>query len=203
MPSPADYPGLGAAPRREPRLPDAVGADLAGRRPDAHRLPPPHPPLPCRGPRGPRLSVLHLPADRLRAARRDHAFQRHARHDADGDARLLDGRAARQPRPHDERGQGARALRLQRASPASPGGRLPAAQCRLDAASSRRSASAARGWRAASSASTAAGRTTSSSRSSPTIRRPSARRSRSAAKRRIHRGFWPACERRRRGFTAL
>ena len=111
-----------------------MGADLAGRRPDAHRLPPPHPPLPCGGPRGSRLSVLHLSADGLCAARRNHPLQRHARHDADGDARILDGRALCGPRLHDERGQGARALLLQRAPAASPGGRLPAAQWTLDAA---------------------------------------------------------------------
>ena len=40
----------------------------------------------CGDPRGPRLSLLHLPAVGLRAARRHHAVERHARHDPDRDA---------------------------------------------------------------------------------------------------------------------
>ena len=54
---------MGEAARGEPRLPGAMGADLAGRRPDQDVLPPAHPALPARDPERHRLPFFIFSPD--------------------------------------------------------------------------------------------------------------------------------------------
>src|SRR5580692_4157219 len=118
--------------RIEPRLPDAVGADLAVRRPDPRRLPAAAAPL-CRGyRRRPVLSVPRVPRIRRRHDRRRHAGECPPRHRAGGDHRLL-GRATPRPsRLHDGGAAGAAALAVRRTQSAPHRGRLHSQQCALD-----------------------------------------------------------------------
>ena len=92
---------MGGAPRREPRLPDAVGADLAGRRPDqlAFRRRIRRYQREIREGTGYPFFIFSPDGDT--PARRDHALPRPARHDPDRDARLLDGRALRRQGLHE------------------------------------------------------------------------------------------------------
>ena len=96
---------MGGAARGEPRLPHALGADLAGRRSDPRVVPPPHQAL-LRGPaQRPRLSVLHLPQARQRSGRRPDARQYPPRLRPGRQPRLLDGRGACAAGLHDGGGQ--------------------------------------------------------------------------------------------------
>ena len=64
---------LGAAARREPRIPHALGAGLGRRRTDTRRLPPPHQALSEGNAAGFGLCLLRLPQERRRADGRLHA----------------------------------------------------------------------------------------------------------------------------------
>ena len=100
----------------EPGLSRTLGADLAGRRPDPGRLPPPPAP-PGRGHRARRgLCVSHLRPDFGSIARRDHARRRAARRVADRHARLLDGRGSCGQGAHDSRRRGRRRFRVHETS---------------------------------------------------------------------------------------
>src|SRR6202789_1475033 len=119
---------LGAAARREPRLPDAVGAELGDRRPDQGRVPPPAQALRPRD--SPRYGLCLLRVSRRRrcAAWRLHTLQRAPRRHAMLRAGLLGGRTIRAPGLHEFGGAGSGSLHLQDARPASHRSGLPADQ---------------------------------------------------------------------------
>ena len=170
-PQMADYERMGGAARGEPRLPHAVGADLAGRRSDRAALPPPAAPL-RRGPaHRPVLCVLPVPQEddalvgglTLANIRRGVAQA--------GSLGYWMGAAVRAAAAYMTRG-GARAgaVRVRVAAAAPARGRLHSRPTRPRSACSSTPASRARAMRANTSASTGSGRTTCCSRGSRTIR---------------------------------
>ena len=99
---------------REPQLSRAVGADLAGRRPDPSGLSP-APSAPGRrhgSRRG--LYVPHFRQRQRRTLGRDHARRGQARGVAERDPRLLDGRVPRRQGADDARRRGDGRIRLSR-----------------------------------------------------------------------------------------
>jgi predicted Zn-dependent peptidase len=126
------FPAMGAFARPQPGLPDAVGADLAVRRSDPHRLPAAPAPL-CRGyRRRSLLSVPGIPGNRRGDDRRRHAGERPPRHRAGRHHRLLGRAAPCASRLHDGGAAGAAAVAVRRAQPASRRGRLHPDQCAVD-----------------------------------------------------------------------
>ena len=85
---------VGGAALALARLPAALGADLAGRRPDPRRLAPAAVGLRPRHGARPRLSVPGVPPERRRHGRRHHALQHPPRRRPDG-ARSATGSASR------------------------------------------------------------------------------------------------------------
>ena len=92
-PQMTDYAEWAALREAEPRISHAVGADLAGRRSQPQRVPPPHPAL-CRGPaHRPAYAFLIFRRADGSAGRRADARQYPARRRAGRQPRLLDGAA--------------------------------------------------------------------------------------------------------------
>ena len=161
-PQMGDYLRMGDAARGEPRLPGAVGADMAGRRSHARVLSPAHQAL-FRGPaRRSRLSVLYFPQARQCPRRRPHARQCAARLRAGRQPRLLDGRELCPPGLHDRGGTRHDSVRLRYAAAAPDRGRLHSGEIWPRSGSSRRPDFSARDLPANICASTASGRTTCS-----------------------------------------
>ena len=167
-PQSGDYRRMGGLARGEPRLPHALGADLAGRRSHARRLPPPAQAL-CRGPaQRSRLCLPDLPQRRQRPGRRADARQYPPRRRAGRLHRLLDRRAVCAQGLHDRGGARAGPVLFRHAAAASARGGLHSRQCRLDPACWKRPVSSARAMRAAICASTGSGRIICSMRGSRT-----------------------------------
>ena len=147
-PQSGDYAEWAALARSEPRLPDALGADLAGRRSHPRRLPP-APQALCRGSaQRSRLCLPDLPQRRQCAGRRADARQYPPRRRAGRLHRLLDRRALRPQGLHDRGGARADPVLFRHAAAASPGGGLHSGQCRLDPPAWKRPAFSARAMRA-------------------------------------------------------
>ena len=170
VPQSGDYAEWAALREAEPRLPGALGADLAGRRSHPRRLPPAAQALRRGSAQRSRLRLPHLPQRRQCAGRRADARQYPPRRRASRLHRLLGRRAVRPQGLHDRGDARAGPVLFRHAAAASPGGGLHSGQCRLDPPAWRRPAFSARAMRAAISASTGYGRTTCSMRGSRTIR---------------------------------
>src|SRR5882724_7686986 len=95
------FPAMGAVARIQPRLSDAVGADLAVRRPDALWLPAAVAPLRRGYRRRPLLSVHRISRSRWRDDRWRHAGQCPPRHRPGRHHRLLGWPTPRPSRLHD------------------------------------------------------------------------------------------------------
>ena len=130
-PQMSDCARMGGIARSEPRLPHAVGADLACRRSHPRVLSPPHQAL-FRGPaQRPRLCVLRVPQARRCAARRSYACQYSPRLRAGRKPRLLDGRGLCAPGLHDGGGERHHPVRVRDVEAAPDRGRLHPGQCRI------------------------------------------------------------------------
>ena len=147
---------------------DALGADLAGRRSHARRLPPQAQALHRRPARRSRLRLPDLPQRRQRHGRRADARQYPPRRGAGRLHRLLGRRAVCPPGLHDRGHARAHSVLFWDTSSAPAGGGLHSHQCRLDRRSWKRPDSSAKAMRGLICASTASGRIICSTRGSRT-----------------------------------
>ena len=126
------FSAMDAASRAQPRLSDAMGADLAVGRPDPRRLPAAVAPLRRGYRRRQILSVHCVPRIRRRHARRGHARQCPPRHRAGRHHRILDRRTLCGAGLYDCGAAGAAADPVRRTEPASHRGCLHSQQCAVD-----------------------------------------------------------------------
>ena len=151
---------MGRTARPQPRLPDAVGADLARRFAGPRPFPPPPAPADPRMARGRGLRPVRLPERQAPAGRRHQSQQRAPRRRPGGLGRLLDGPALCRPGADDRRAARDRCPSCS-TSCACTGSRPPA--CRTTSpprACWPRSASTRKAWRGSICGSTASGPTT-------------------------------------------